>query len=191
MNNISSIESDRLPVENAPGTESINHPLLLRVSASLRGLPLAAFSLVEIIIALGIFSFVIVAIMGTMTVALNSTRDSEMKLRAAHAVTTIIGTLKASPTNITDPIFANSQITNLTNVSTNTPETNSTKLYVDRQGHAVTSLSDSNAAFRLSWKLTRDSNLTNLVFCNLELSWPPGAASNSSSYRMATSVLLP
>lgn len=140
--------------------------------------PLSAFSLVEVVIAVGIFSFVIVAVMGTMSVALSSTRDSEMKLSAAHTSAVIIGSLKANPNNRTDEtIFPNT----LTGSGSN--------IYVDRQGRVT---NQSGAAFRLAWKLTKDTTLTNLVFCNIELTWPPSAPTNSvSSHRVATSILLP
>jgi len=139
----------------------------------------AGFSLVEIVIAVGIFSFVIVAVMGTMSVALSSTRDSEMKLAAAHTSAAIIGALKANPTNRTDTsIFPNT-------LSGSSPS----DLYVDRQGRAT---NQSAAAFRLAWKLTPDATLANLVFCNIELTWPPNAPANTvSSHRVATSILLP
>jgi len=138
----------------------------------------SAFSLVEVVIAVGIFSFVIVAVMGTMGVALNSTRDSEMKLSAAHTSAVIIGSLKANPTNRTD-----------TTIFSNTLTGSGTNIYVDRQGR-VTSQAD--AAYKLAWKMTPDATLTNLVFCNIELVWPPGAPTNSvSAHRVATSILLP
>lgn len=151
----------------------------------------AGFSLVEVVIAVGIFSFVIVAILGTMTVALNSTRDSEMKLGVTHAAAAIIGNLKANPTNIADANFTNSSVTNLATLSG--IQTNTSTNHVDRQGRHVEA-SDPNAAFRLKWKLVRNTgatDLTNLVLCNLELSWPPGTTNNVSSHRVATSILLP
>lgn len=151
----------------------------------------SAFSLVEIMIALGIFSFVIVAIMGTMTVALNSTRDSEMKLRAAHVGTAIMGQLKANTTNIPTSFFPYGAYTNLTEL----PGTDEspTNLFVDRQGLKVSSATDSNAAFRLAWRMTRDAEMTNLVYCYLDLTWPPAAASTNAkgSHRVASTILLP
>ncbi len=142
-------------------------------------------------IALGIFSFVIVAIMGTMTVALNSTRDSEMKLRAAHVGTAIMGQLKASPTNVPTSFFPYGAYTNLTDLpgSAESP----TNLIVDRQGLKVSSATDANAAFRLAWRMTRDAEMTNLVYCYLDLTWPPVAASTNAkgSHRVASTILLP
>lgn len=159
------------------------HPRFARHSGASRPtsyfiLHTSAFSLVEVVIAVGIFSFVIVAVMGTMSVALSSTRDSEMKLSASHTATVLIGTLKANPTNRTDTtIFPNS----LTGSGTD--------IYVDRQGRLT---NQAGAAFRLAWKLKSDATLTNLVFCNIELTWPPNAPTNTvSSHRVATSILLP
>jgi|GEM_PF-2977415 len=178
------------------GSRKYDSPRSARHSGALRptsafSLQPSAFSLVEVVIAVGIFSFVIVAVMGTMSVALSSTRDSEMKLSAAHTSAVIIGTLKANPTNITDTNFTISSVTSLATLTgtKNSP----TNVFVDRQGRYVGSdKTATNAAFRLAWKLTKDTTLTNLVFCNIELAWPPGAPTNSvSSHRVATSILLP
>ncbi len=153
------------------------HSGALRPTSSLILQP-SAFSLVEIVIAVGIFSFVIVAVMGTMSVALSSTRDSEMRLAAAHTSAVIIGTLKANPTNRTDTtIFPNT----LTGTGSN--------IFVDRQGRTT---DQSGAAFKLAWKLKPDATLANLVFCNIELTWPANAPTNTVSFhRVATSILLP
>ncbi len=152
----------------------------------------SAFSLVEIMVALGIFSFVIVAIMGTMTVALNSTRDSEMKLRAAHVGTAIMGCLKANATNTNIPpvFFPYGEYAKLTDLPGTVEFSN---IFVDRQGLKVSSATDSNAAFRLAWRMTRDEEMTNLVYCYLDLTWPPGAASTNAkgSHRVASTILLP
>lgn len=137
----------------------------------------SAFSLVEIVIAVGIFSFVIVAVMGTMSVALSSTRDSEMKLSATHTAAAIIGTLKANPTNRTD-----------TTIFPNTLTGSGSNIFVDRQGRTT---DQAGAAFKLAWKISTNIS-TNLYFCNIELAWPPNAPTNTvSSHRVATSILLP
>jgi len=152
----------------------------------------SAFSLVEIMVALGIFSFVIVAIMGTMTVALNSTRDSEMKLRAAHVGTAIMGCLKANTTNTNIPavFFPYGEYAKLTDLPGTVEFSN---IFVDRQGLKVSSATDPNAAFRLAWRMTRDAEMTNLVYCYLDLTWPPAAASTNAkgSHRVASTILLP
>jgi len=151
----------------------------------------AAFSLIEVVIALGIFSFVVVAILGTMTVALNSTRDGEMKLRASHVGAMILGTVKANPTNRTDTsLFPYGAYSNLNSLSTTDERSG---IYVDRQGRSVASARDANAAFQLAWKMTRDAQVTNLVYCYLDMSWPPAAPSNSvkGTHRVAGTVLLP
>ncbi len=143
----------------------------------------SAFSLVEIVIAVGIFSFVIVAVMGTMSVALSSTRDSEMKLSATHTSAMIVGTLKANPASGTNTSFPISAITN------GYPGGSAKDIYVDRLGLKT---DQAGAAFRIAWKLTKDATLTNLYFCNIELAWPPAAPTNAvSSYRVATAILLP
>lgn len=159
----------------------------------LRDLTLAAFSLVEIIIALGIFSFVIVAILGTMTVALNSTRSSEMKLRASHTGATIIGVLKANPSAGTNTSFPIPDLKATNGNLANSGTDEKSGIIIDLQGRVLASASDPNATFQLAWRVTRDGEMTNLVYCYLDMSWPPAApATNANgSHRFAATVLLP
>jgi hypothetical protein len=146
--------------------------------------------LVEVVIAVGLFSFVVVAILGTMTVALNTTRDSEMKLRAAHVGTSLIGTLKANPSSGTNTNFPIPDLNDAGGILASAGTDQKSGLFVNRQGHLV---SPAVAEFQLAWRLTRDSEVTNLVYCYLDMTWPPGAnASNTrGSHRVAATVLLP
>jgi uncharacterized protein (TIGR02598 family) len=149
------------------------------------GIP--AFSLIEVALALGIFSFAVVAILGTISVALDSTRDSEMRLRAAHAGSAIIGTVKANPSFGANASSSNFPLPDLETVGENEEQSG---LYVDRQGRAVPS--PDLAEFQLGWRLTRDEEMPQLVYCYLELKWPARstAANASGIHRMASTILL-
>ncbi len=149
----------------------------------------SAFSLIEVVIAVGLFSFVVVAIMSTMTVALTSTRDSEMKLRAAHAGAAIIGTVKGNPASGTNTNFPLPDLTAASGKLATAGTDEMAGLFVDRFGRVAP---PSEAAFLLSWRLTRDGELTNLVYCYLDLTWPPAASATNAigSHRVAATVLL-
>jgi len=157
----------------------------------------AGFSLVEIVMALGIFSFVVVTVLGTMAVALNSTRDSEMKLRAAHVGTSIIGAVKANPSygatvaNFPLPDLTDSKSDLQTKGTAEGGTATGSPIYIDLQGRTVAS--GSAAAFQLSWRLTQDQDMPQLVYCYLQMSWPPGAAAGAAtgSHKVASSILLP
>ncbi len=58
------------------------------------------FSLVEIMIALGIFSFAAVAILGLLPLALHLARESQNETRAAHIANQIFSDLRSSPPSL-------------------------------------------------------------------------------------------
>lgn len=64
----------------------------------------SAFSLVEVVIALGLVSFVIVAVIGLFSVGLQATRDSEESIDATNLAAEIIGKRFAAPTNDLPPL---------------------------------------------------------------------------------------
>ena len=56
-----------------------------------------AFSLIEVVIALGIFSFAIVAILGLFSISLASSRESSDDTRSAAMVSQVVDALRAKP----------------------------------------------------------------------------------------------
>lgn len=58
-----------------------------------------AFSLVEIVLALGIFAFCIVVIIGLLGTVMNSSKESWMETRAAHIARQIADDLTPDPAN--------------------------------------------------------------------------------------------
>lgn len=84
----------------------------------------SAFSLVEVTIAIGIFAFVIVAIMGLFPVALKQRGDSAFETRAVLIARQIFETVEAAGT-LTDVVLTRGEndivrtnISNITNAST-------------------------------------------------------------------------
>jgi Tfp pilus assembly protein PilV len=78
---------------------------------------LAAFSLIEVVLALGVVSFAIVGIMGLFPVAMRAGLESQRETRATHIARKIYSDLKASPA--TNALFeqspGNYQTINLAN----------------------------------------------------------------------------
>lgn len=68
--------------------------LSLKQSSSLH-----AFSLVEVVLALGICSFALVALIGLLGTGLQSGKDSEDQIQATNLASLIISTRAAAPTN--------------------------------------------------------------------------------------------
>jgi uncharacterized protein (TIGR02598 family) len=58
-----------------------------------------AFSLVEVVIALGLSSFVLVALVGLLGTGLQTGRDSEDQIQATNLASLLTSTRMASPTN--------------------------------------------------------------------------------------------
>ncbi len=70
-----------------------------------RGQGLRAFSLIEVVVALGICTFVLIALMGLLGTGLQSGRDSEDQIQATNLAALLIATRTAATTN-TIPNFA-------------------------------------------------------------------------------------
>jgi len=75
--------------------------------------PKAAFSLIEVVLALGIFSFSIVGILGLYVIGIRYSGDSEQHIQAADLVSIILSARRASPdsdpsgfTNMAIPVAA-------------------------------------------------------------------------------------
>jgi Tfp pilus assembly protein PilV len=58
-----------------------------------------AFSLVEVVLALGICAFVLIAMLGLLSTGLQSSKDSEDQIQAANVASLLISTCLANPTN--------------------------------------------------------------------------------------------
>lgn len=61
-----------------------------------------AFSLVEVVLALGICAFVLVALLGLFTAGLRAGRESEEQVQAANLASQIFSTRLAAPTSDTN-----------------------------------------------------------------------------------------
>ena len=60
----------------------------------------AAFSLVEVVLALGIFSFALMAIIGLFVVGINTSKESSEQIQAANLASLLISTRRTIPTNV-------------------------------------------------------------------------------------------
>lgn len=64
----------------------------------------SGFSLVEVVLALGLVTFVLVAMIGLFTIGLSGTRESEQNIGAANLAAEIVNKWIASPTNSPLPL---------------------------------------------------------------------------------------
>jgi uncharacterized protein (TIGR02598 family) len=150
-----------------------------------------AFSLVEVVLALGICIFVLVTIMGLYSTGLRINRESEDQIQAANFASMIISARRASPLSqilTAIPSFA------MTNAFANA-YANGSQLtnYVGEDGQLTATAA--NASYIISCRAgTNTLTGANLAQVYLKLSWPVQAnPTNASSdhYEVTTYIPLP
>ena len=146
-----------------------------------------AFSLVEVVLAIAICSFVLIAILGLFTTGLQSTRESEQQIQAANLASTLISLRTASPTNniAALPNFA-IPTTAMTNAYGPAYAGN---VYVGPDGQTTTL---ANAVYLITCQAgtnTMTGNGISQVY--LMLSWPPQAAVTSAAGRYELTTYIP
>lgn len=130
-----------------------------------------AFSLVEVVLAIGICSFALIALLGLFTTGLQSNRQSEQDIQAANLASMLISLRTASPTNA---------IPNLPNFAIPTPAmtgaytaaySGSLTNYVGLDGQITNA---TGAAYLISCRAGTNALTGNgLAQVYLMLSWPP------------------
>ncbi len=128
------------------------------------------FSLIEVVVALGICSFSLVGIMGLSVIGLRDSRDSEDKIAAADLASIIFSARRASPLSSTGA-FANLAIPAQAMTST-FAATSASDQYVTRDGLLTTDATQ--AAYRLRCMAgTNAVTGSNAAMVYLLLSFPP------------------
>jgi len=151
-----------------------------------------AFSLVEVVIAIGIFSFAVIAVLGLFATGLQSNRESEQEIQAANLASMLISMRTAYPTN-NIPNLPNFAIptTALTNTYANAYQGGgSLTNYVGLDGQTATA---ANAAYLISCRAGTTAQAgTGVAQVYLMLSWPPQLnPSNANAGRYETIANIP
>ena len=155
------------------------------VSLSRSGHFQTGFSLVEIVLAIGIISFAIVAIMGMFPVALRSAQESQRETRAALIAQDIYSNIgSVTGTNRTIPIGTNSS------VSVNLATTNLFSLSYDQDGNILGTGTIAGAIFRADVTVSPDSPTVGLSRVQTMVVSPATATSNSLGRSAFTFVTL-
>jgi type II secretory pathway pseudopilin PulG len=117
----------------------------------------AAFSLVEVVLALGVAGFCLVAIVGLMPVGVQTNRNANSQTAATNIMAAIVADLRTTPAAATtSPQFA---------ITFDTEKT----LFFDASGQALTSLGpDSRYRLNITWS----SAPIGLHYAVLKVSWP-------------------
>jgi len=147
-----------------------------------RRLPRDAFSLVEVVVAIGVVAFVLIAIFSLTTVSLKVNRDAVEQMQAANILTATLRMRRAFPfeTNTGEP--AKLALGSLSNAS---PAGTYVTNWVNPSGQTTTS-NASDATFRVLSQVTPNTiTRSSQVFLRME--WPVRAP--YSSYEVATEIL--
>ncbi len=134
----------------------------------------AAFSLVELTLALGIAAFCLIAVFGLMPIGVQTNRNATSQTAATNIVAAVVADLRATPS--TNTISSQFGITFGTNAT----------LYFDGTGQFSTSLG-ANSRYRLNvtWNASAP---TGSRYAGLKVTWPapvdPATTTPSGSVEM-------
>ena len=133
-----------------------------------------AFTLVEVVIALGVTAFCLTVLMGLFALGLNNSRESAEQIQAAHLAQALIDTRRAAP-NATIASFPLPMMG--TNLTANGTAITGTSM-IDGNGYVTASAQ--NAQYGLTYTITPPSsgaNAPNLALAPVQLYlclyWPP------------------
>ena len=117
----------------------------------------AAFSLVELVLALGVAAFCLIAVFGLIPVGVQTNRNATSQTAATNIIAAIVADLRTTPAAATSsPQFAITFGTDTT-------------LYFDALGQAATSLGpESRYQVNIRW----NSAFTGLHYADLKVTWP-------------------
>jgi uncharacterized protein (TIGR02598 family) len=133
-----------------------------------------AFSLIEVVLALGVISFAIVGIMGLFPVALRAGLESQRETRATHIARTIFSEIQASsPTNAIIAVGPSSY--------TNFALSNATPLTIFYDGEGSPTISADSKLYTADIRITPNSPTQGIAHLQIDISAPPQAATTNQS----------
>ena len=155
----------------------------------IRGSNRCAFSLVEVVLALGVCAFVLIALIGLFSNAWRSSRESEDQIQAANFASRFLGVSSAASSSSANP--GGLSPARLTQAYGNA--FSSASLFLDSTG-ALSANLPPDAAYRITCLSgTNAATGPQVSQVYLKLSWPPqaGLTNEVGRYEIVTYVLLP
>jgi uncharacterized protein (TIGR02598 family) len=138
-----------------------------------------AFSLIEVVIALGIFAFCIVGIVGLLPIASNAVKSVSQESNANNIAESIAGFWQVAPSG--SQTGGNFTMGNFT-VGTTTPTP--PIIYYNNEGIVVDTVAESS--LRLTYDVQNLVGFANTFTVNLTFTWPPNASANSTTANTRT-----
>ncbi len=148
----------------------------------------SAFTLIEVMLALGIFSFALVAIFGLFFVGINTNKESSDQIEAANLASLLISTRRSIPTNSITNSFALPPL--------NVPYASSGVYLTNTDGVALDGTLTGTRAYNLYYQAgTNAATGPHLAQIHLLLWWPLAAPlptnNPATRYELTTQVALP
>jgi type II secretory pathway pseudopilin PulG len=148
----------------------------------------AAFSLVEVTLALGIAAFCLVAVIGIIPVGVQTNRNATSQTAATNIMAAVIADIRATPkTAARSAQFAINIPTDPTSPPDPPPCSGTQTLYLNSEGQIVTT----NARYRVVVTFVTNptaTSTTGATYARLKVSWPaladPCATTPSGSTEM-------
>lgn len=153
--------------------------------------PSRGFSLIEVVFALGIFSFALIAILGLFTTGLKTTKDSEGSLRAANTASLLVARLKAIPTTTNATYLKDLPITSSDLTSAYSPALVEKFIKLDGTETARAADADYKFYYKVGTTPATGSKVAQVYFM---LVWPAESRagnSNAGRYEILTHLALP
>ena len=132
-----------------------------------------AFSLIEVVIALGIFAFCIIGIVGLLPIAANSTKSVSQESNANNIAESISGFWQVAP------LTSSTGGGNFTMGNFTVGTVGNQTIYYDSSGSEVPSATD--ASLKLVYNAQALSGYSDTFTVNLTFTWPPNASPNSTT----------
>jgi uncharacterized protein (TIGR02598 family) len=148
---------------------------------------LAAFTLVEVVVALAIFSFALMAIVGLFFVGIDTNKESSDQIQAANFASMLISTRRALPT---------SSINNFALPPLNVAYSSNGTYLTNNAGVAADGTVTGTRAYNLYYQAgTNSVTGTHLAQVHLMLWWPIASAmpinNPGNRYELTTQIALP
>jgi len=132
----------------------------------------SAFSLIEVVIALGIFAFCIVGIVGLLPIAANSAKSVSQESNANNIAESIAGIWQVASLNSTIS-NSNFPVTNL-----DIRPSSITNYYFNEFGQATNS---NSAALRMEYEAKTNDTFKNAYDVNLSFYWPANSTNTNTT----------
>lgn len=141
----------------------------------------SGFSLTETVIALGLFAFCILPIIGLMPVGMGAARSVEQEAQAANLAEAFFGAWQVRPPGATTFSIPGMYTNPAVPLDSSKPGT----MYFDGAGAQVDSAAA--AAMKLEYDINTPSGEPNIVIVKLDFTWPAsgGAATQTRSFKRA------